>query len=336
MRQLVGDFVSVLRELSLDDLSEAAQQAPRLLVVGDRRRSIGIVQGLFGSEAAPYINVVERPTDEAGTPYDLALFVWSGGAPGALDEQVSQARRHGWPVAIAVLDGATVPTSIPVGEILPIPGQAGGDWEPARARVVALIDESRHLATGRFLPVMRPMVASALVQMTARANGQFAALSSLPALIPLLGNLVGAAGDFLILTKNQLLLLYKLGAVYGRDLGDRRRLYLEMLPVVGVALVWRTVARQLMALMPGFLGVVPKIMIAYAGTYVVGRAAHFYYEEGRRPGRDDWQRFYQQALEWVGTMRSGPTDHPASGHDNGRRPTVRVETIDRHDHSPTR
>lgn len=132
-----------------------------------------------------------------------------------------------------------------------------------------------------------------------------------------------------MLTKNQLLLLYKLAALYGRDVDERRQVYLEMAPVVGAALVWRTVARQLVALVPSFLGAVPKIAIAYSGTVVVGRAAQYYYEEGRRPTRAEWDRLYRQAVDRLGTLR-GTARRVGEPGARGRATEtgVRVVTID--------
>ena len=99
------------------------------------------------------------------------------------------------------------------------------------------------LAAGRRHPLLREPVAEHLIRDTSRVNAQFAALSSLPVEIPLLGGLVGDMADLLVLTKNQVLLLFKLGGLYGRDLAFGRQLLIEVAPVVGGAFVWRTTAR---------------------------------------------------------------------------------------------
>ena len=52
---------------------------------------------------------------------------------------------------------------------------------PRRPRLIVTLGR---YSLGRYLPEMRPTVAAALVQATARANAQFAALSNLPAVIP--------------------------------------------------------------------------------------------------------------------------------------------------------
>ena len=99
------------------------------------------------------------------------------------------------------------------------------------------------LSAGRRHPLLREPVAEHLIRDTARVNAQFAAVSSLPATLPLVGGLVGDMADMLVLTKNQVLLLFKLAGLYGRDLELGRQLVAEVLPIVGSAFLWRTTAR---------------------------------------------------------------------------------------------
>lgn len=153
------------------------------------------------------------------------------------------------------------------------------------------------LSAGRRHPLLREPVAEHLIRDTSRVNAQFAALSSLPANIPLLGGLVGDMADVLVLTKNQVLLLFKLAGLYGRDLALGRRIIVEVLPVVGGAFLWRTTARALVGLLPTPLGVVPKTIVAYTGTYVVGQSARYYYRFGRKPPPDVLQQLRGQGAD---------------------------------------
>jgi uncharacterized protein (DUF697 family) len=162
------------------------------------------------------------------------------------------------------------------------------------------------LSAGRRHPLLREPVAEHLIRDTSRVNAQFAALSSLPANIPLLGGLVGDMADMLVLTKNQLLLLFKLAGLYGRDLQLGRQLIIEVMPVVGGAFVWRSTARALVGLLPSLLGLLPKTVVAYTGTYLVGQSARYYYRFGRKPPpaimrelRDEGSRLARQALARV-------------------------------------
>jgi uncharacterized protein (DUF697 family) len=139
------------------------------------------------------------------------------------------------------------------------------------------------LSAGRRHPLLREPVAEHLIRDTSRVNAQFAALASLPANLPLVGGLVGDMADVLVLTKNQVLLLFKLAGLYGRDVQLGRELLIEIMPVVGGAFLWRSTARALVGLLPSMLGLVPKTLVAYTGTYVVGHTARYYYRFGRRP-----------------------------------------------------
>ena len=139
------------------------------------------------------------------------------------------------------------------------------------------------LSAGRRHILLREPVAQHLIRDTSRVNAQFAALSSLPANMPIVGGLVGEVADIIVLTKNQVLLLLKLAGLYGRDLRLGRRLVIEVMPIVGSAFFWRTTARALVGLMPSMLGLVPKTLVAYSGTYVVGEMARYYYRFGHRP-----------------------------------------------------
>jgi uncharacterized protein (DUF697 family) len=139
------------------------------------------------------------------------------------------------------------------------------------------------LSAGRRHPLLRESVADHLIRDASRVNAQFAALSSVPATIPLLGGVVGDMADMLVLTKNQVLLLFKLAGLYGRDLELGRTLLVEIMPVVGSAFVWRSTARVLVGMLPSLLGMVPKTLVAYTGTYVVGQTARYYYRIGRQP-----------------------------------------------------
>jgi uncharacterized protein (DUF697 family) len=139
------------------------------------------------------------------------------------------------------------------------------------------------LSAGRRHMLLREPVAEHLIRDTARVNAQFAAISSLPANLPLVGGLVGDVADVLVLTKNQVILLFKLAGLYGRDLELGRKLLIEIAPVVGGAFLWRTTARALVGLLPPLLGLLPKTLVAYTGTYVVGQIARYYYHHGHRP-----------------------------------------------------
>ncbi|HEY3111069.1 MAG TPA: hypothetical protein VGL23_20085 [Chloroflexota bacterium] len=154
----------------------------------------------------------------------------------------------------------------------------------------------RALAMARTLPGTREAVAQQLIMDSAKANGQFSLVSALPANIPVIGTLTALGADTLVLTKNQALLVFKLAALHGRALDSKVQLATEIAPVVGAAFVWRSIARSLVGLLPGLVSAVPKAAISFAGTYVVGQTAHYYYRWGRRPRRETLEQFSREAV----------------------------------------
>ena len=150
------------------------------------------------------------------------------------------------------------------------------------------------LAAARRLPGLRAAVADQLTQNTALANASYALASSLPQQIPLL-SLPFAAADILVLTKNQALMVYRIALAHGAPADFQAHLR-EILPVVGGAYIWRQMARTLIGLIPGW-GIVPKISVAYAGTYTTGVIAARWYTDGDVLRGDQLRQLAQEALK---------------------------------------
>ena len=157
--------------------------------------------------------------------------------------------------------------------------------------VLAALPEELHLAAARRLPGLRPAVARRLTAEVSLSNAAFALASGVPSLVPILGIPISAA-DTIVLTKNQALMVYRLALAYGAPPEFQRRM-MEITPVIGAAVVWRQVAGGLVGLVPGY-GILPKTAVAYAGTYITGRAAELWYETGL-VSRADLRRFRAEA-----------------------------------------
>ncbi len=149
---------------------------------------------------------------------------------------------------------------------------------------------------GRRLPGFRQQAAESVIRGVSRVNAEFAAIAGIPTVLPVLGPVLGvvAGADVLILTKNQVLMIFRLAAIYGEDLGLRDR-YREVLTVIGGAFGWRTLARHVLGLVPGGVGLGIRALIAYSGTYATGRVAQMLFDEGRRPDRREMRRIYEDA-----------------------------------------
>ena len=138
--------------------------------------------------------------------------------------------------------------------------------------------------------------AKQVIDETAAANAQFSVVSNIPAILPVVGNIAAAGADFIVLTKNQVMMLYKLAAVRSRPARPANDSQ-DVLPVVGAGLIWRTAARQAATWLPFAAGTIPKLAIAYVGTMAVGRAAEFYYRTGLKPARSQMVQYARQAAE---------------------------------------
>jgi uncharacterized protein (DUF697 family) len=141
---------------------------------------------------------------------------------------------------------------------------------------------SLRVALASKYPVFRPIVAEQLTREVSQTNAKIAALSALPGIVPFTDWLMPAtaAGDLIVLTRNQINLLLEISACYGMSPDPRARLT-ELIPVIGGAFGWRAIARQLVGLAPAGIGVGVKAAVAYVGTYAVGRAANTYYAGGK-------------------------------------------------------
>jgi uncharacterized protein (DUF697 family) len=163
------------------------------------------------------------------------------------------------------------------------------------ARTLArLAGPDARLALARQLPPLRPPVLDAVIEETAQANAGYALATGLAETVPVLTAPMNL-GDLVVLTKNQLVMSYRLALACGRD-GDPRRLIPEILGVLGGGLLFRQLARELIGLVP-VLGLVPKVAIAYGGTYAIGRAIAAWALEGHEVSPDTVARFSREGLE---------------------------------------
>lgn len=156
-----------------------------------------------------------------------------------------------------------------------------------------------HLPLARALPALRKEVGTEIIQSVSIENSVFVVSTSLGNVIPNplqpLASVAEGLGDLVVLTANQLRMLFRLAAAYRRDLGYREQMP-EMLSIVGAAFGWRSIARELVSKLPFGAGVVPKAGIAFAGTWAVGDGIVYYYTTGRRLSRQEMRQRFDEAL----------------------------------------
>ncbi|HEX6513656.1 MAG TPA: hypothetical protein VF157_15240 [Chloroflexota bacterium] len=304
-RGALGDFVGVLRQVRTDEIVAEAERHFEIAVVGAPGAGKTTLIGQLAS--SPFQAVVEPfsarrlleldaplPPGELQRAYqaDLALWLQDVTAP-YIDDSFGPLRGH-VPAFLSVGNKADLlMTSRPALEGAVLISALSRD-SVRQYLVPAILDCAPHLelALGRRFSLFRPAVVERETLRVARVNAEIAVVSAIPQASLILGP-VSAAADTLLLTKNQIMLLLRLAAVYGLSL-DRRRL-LELAPVVGAAFGWRTLAREAVGFLPAGFGVVPKAVIAYAGTVAAGRAAAWYYETGRKMPENQLRQIYGES-----------------------------------------
>lgn len=144
----------------------------------------------------------------------------------------------------------------------------------------------------------RPMVSERLIWKIAKENALFTVATSLPNIVPTVLALPWAVGEFasdtVFLTVNQIRLSFLLAAAHGKDVSYDSQ-SVKIGSIAGVALGWRAIARQIVSKVPAGAGLVPKGLIAFAGTYVVGRALEHWFREGTPLGRAAQKEHFEAA-----------------------------------------
>lgn len=156
------------------------------------------------------------------------------------------------------------------------------------------------LALGRLLRPVRDEYARQTIHQVSKENALFSIMTSLPNIIPGLGQLPWLIGEFAsdtaVLTANQIRMAFLLAAASDREIGFREQRR-EIGSIIAGAWGWRAGARELVSKIPFGGGVIPKAAIAYAGTFVVGLALDRYYSLGYGLSREERRRAYAEAYE---------------------------------------
>ena len=96
-----------------------------------------------------------------------------------------------------------------------------------------------------------------------------------------------------MLTKNQAFLVYKLGLALGFST-EWSDYVAEFGSVLGAGFIFRQAARTLVGLIP-FWGIVPKVTVAYSGTYLVGSVVLQWYLMDRHITKKQVRQLYASA-----------------------------------------
>ncbi|MDW8232006.1 MAG: hypothetical protein RMJ54_04430 [Roseiflexaceae bacterium] len=307
----LGDLWSTLREIDIGAIQNEAEQPLSIVAVG-HDAALKAIDTLAHRGPNRYVQTGVAPLTLLSL-YDAARFPDRLSAADALilavDSRVGLTDREA--TALARIDRLPRPTLLILlfGTRLapgsaPLPASAAAravtipDINHADATqrfaegLLEQLPATHHLAAARRLPGVRAVYARRLIDTTSMTNATYALASSLPEQIPIL-SMPFAVADILVLTKNQAIMVYRLALAYGAPLDFRQRIA-EVMPVVGGAFVWREIARTLAGLAPVW-GIVPKVGIAYAGTYATGVVAWRWYEKGELVPREELRRIAREA-----------------------------------------
>ncbi len=196
----------------------------------------------------------------------------------------------------AVVDANTVAATLTAWSAARVTLGSANDPESLATEFIPRVLDAlpdQHLALARRYPLFRLAVARKLINDTSIASATYAFSTGLAEVIPALDIPFNVA-DVVILTKNQALMAYKLGLALG--LSTRWQDHVaELGGVVGAGFLWRQVARQLVGLIPVW-GILPKVAVAYAGTYAVGEAIVRWYQTGHKVAGRGMRELYADAL----------------------------------------
>jgi len=149
------------------------------------------------------------------------------------------------------------------------------------------------LSLGRHFPLFRVPIARHLINDTCFTNAAYALSTGLAEIVPIFDIPLNVA-DMVVLTKAQAFLVYKIGLALG--LSTRWQDYAaEFGGVIGGGFLWRQLARQLVGLIPAW-GIVPKVAVSYAGTFVVGNVVLHWYLTGKHVSKQQMRQLYRQAF----------------------------------------
>ncbi len=245
---------------------------------GDQRLAAARSRLVFVAIPAGQENLdLERETiqDLLGLNPQLAIIVVQI-RPGAAQEMVAPMLAH-WP-------GAT--------EIILDPEEDqpfDAEFVPALKRLAP----DSEVLLGYHFPGLRPALARQLVRQTSLANAGYAAATGVAEIVPIF-LIPGNVADFVVLTKNQALMAYKIALLMGNDIAVQEMIG-ELAGVLGGGYLLREAARRLVGIIPGW-GLIPKVAIAYAGTYLIGEAVTYWYAYHEKLTAAQMKVIYARAL----------------------------------------
>ncbi len=332
----VGDLFNLIKEINLGTIKDNAEKPFRFLIVGDRSLGTEFAE-LLSEEPGkqgihPWIVISEggARTDEWGVPVITAFFVTPHVEPAAVEvEMLHELNMAGIPIMTVVvhagagqLVGATITRRAEQKRVVVTALDTVSMVSTIAPAIAEVVPTDWKVAAARQFPPLRNAIAQGLVEETSRANAVYATTTAVGEIIPGL-NIALTAADMIVLTKNQLIMAYKIALAAGKQ-GSPMDVMGEVISVIGGGFLLRQLARELVGLIP-VVGAIPKVAVAYAGTWIMGRTVTLWAMEGHRLNPSEARRFYDEAVTrgrqlaetLVEKVRRDPKALPAPVNANG-------------------
>jgi uncharacterized protein (DUF697 family) len=300
-----------IREVDLRPLREAATQPVKIAIVGAPGSGRHTLAGQMRIDPS-------RPAMQTQTPLLIADLDGSARAAGAdlvilmidvtsPDSSREQALAHTWvdsgrrPLVflnkVDLFAGGGALEDWATWQVYDLVYASANDSQSLLKNFVPAVLEllaEQQMPLARQFPLFRAPVARHMISETCFSNAAYSFSTGVAGVVPALIVPMNIS-DMVVLSKAQAFLVYKLGLAFGFST-EWRDYLAEFGSIIGSGFMWRQLARQLIGLIP-LWGIVPKVGVAYAGTYVVGNAVLRWYLTGRHVSPQQMREFYLQAFE---------------------------------------
>ncbi len=255
-----------------------AKDLPRLCIVGTGPEHARVTEVLAaGTESLPggvagIIDAVRPDELSASTRsfslWDIVVFVAAETDGRQIAPLVTSARADGRGVIGLVRghadDDWVARARIHPDEVARSYGPSPESKPTLENRLVRVADD-RAGTLAAHLPAIRRSYCDHVILANAKQNGVIGVVVIIP------------GADMPAMTANQIRMVLQIAAAYGEEIGFDRAL--EIISVVGSGFVFRALARQALAFVPGF-GWAIKGAVGVSATLALGRAAVAYFEAG--------------------------------------------------------
>ncbi|MGB3329548.1 MAG: hypothetical protein WBA46_11370, partial [Thermomicrobiales bacterium] len=176
------NFVNVVKEIDFEDVRARAERVPTIILISsDADHAFKAAVDIFGERPERYVEVKGVPAGDTvrldAHRYEIVV-VYDPDRTSLLD-RVKQAI-----AASSSFDG----------KLYFLSATQTGARTPAEQARLEMVTAQPDLAPalGRFFPDFRPAATKAIVDESSRANAQFALISNVPAVVPILGGFIAA------------------------------------------------------------------------------------------------------------------------------------------------